>query len=153
MERTEPWPALEAHKSVLRGKCIPSPSAQPCTFRPRVRYDFSRGPTQPTTTHDTRHSTIAPLLPLHPHAASPFSVLALSRRASFFCLRADALNLSFICRRPPRYSQVHTNTTAKLKKMYAHIIPVPMSACITIKKEKNTAATYQSLSKCTAGKH
>lgn len=134
-------------QSVLRGKCIPSAHAQQRLAGPALHVPaagalrlFPRSHSNNNHTRHTTHDSLnhTPLLPLHPHAASPFSVLAFSRRASFFCLRADALNLSFICRSPPRYSQVHTNTTAKLKKMYAHIMPVcPMLACITIKEKTN----------------
>lgn len=136
MECTEPWPALEAHKVFCGENAYPATPSRPSLARSGrgCATTFPEVPLkqQPHTRHTTLSHT--PLLPFHPHATSPFSVLAFSRRDSFFCLRADALNLSFICRRPPRYSHVHTNTTAKLKKMYAHIMPVPMLACISIRK-------------------
>jgi len=36
---------------------------------------------------------------------------------SFFCFLLAGLNKPLILRAPPRYNHVHTNTTAKLKKM------------------------------------
>jgi hypothetical protein len=47
---------------------------------------------------------------------------------SFFCFRAAGLNRDLILRAPPKYSQVQMNTTAKLKKIYAHMMPAQMLA-------------------------
>jgi hypothetical protein len=54
------------------------------------------------------------------YAASPLRPFFVSS----FCLRAAGLNRDLILRAPPRYSQVQMKTTAKLKKIYAHMMPI-----------------------------
>src|SRR5690242_19651839 len=65
-----------------------------------------------------------------------------------FSFRAEGLNTEMIFCMPPTYKYVHKKTTAKLKKMNIHMIPVLMSAQSLIGAD----LTYQSLARCTAGK-
>lgn len=48
---------------------------------------------------------------------------------SFFCFRAAGLKNDLILRRPPRYKYVQTNTTAKLKIMYAPVTRISFDEC------------------------
>lgn len=64
----------------------------------------------PNPNTGTEHATFHPE---QPYAASPPCRLL----ASFFCLRAAGLKTALILPRPPNFSHVHTNTTAKLNKM------------------------------------
>ena len=81
---------------------------KPNWARPRGFHGFTR-----TQEHD--YATML----RRAYAASPFCCFFFA--AFSFC--AEGLKTEIILRMPPRYKYVQTNTTAKLKKMYAHMMP------------------------------
>lgn len=132
-------PALQTHASpsrkwvAVRGDAmhIVDPQAdepsRPSHSRPRRLYDFSR------------------LLLCTLQAASPLCKLF----CSFFCFLAAGLKAFLILRSPPRYSQVQTKTTAKLKRMYAHMMP---KEYVSLRPLEQSMYTYRSLARCTVGR-